>query len=214
MEQNTAQFGKRNNSRVLPSRPLNRRRSPSSPERFSVAVRGRDTLAILIIMSTTKRAKVKADKLPEKGSTTVERGIYRVNYPSHKGIRAYLKFKDTEYQKVFNLKGGERKALAQARRWRKEKLREIQNSPEAQNPLRPIQANNKSGIVGVRRGKTAWSATWSATWTENGKQFHRSFSIDKFGEEEAFRLARQARAEAEKRIYGQVFQDALKSNER
>ncbi len=79
-------------------------------------------------MSATKQAKVKANKLPEKRSTTIERGIYRVNYPSHKGIRAYLKFKDTEYQKVFGLSGGERKALAQARKWRKEKLREIQNS--------------------------------------------------------------------------------------
>ena len=166
-------------------------------------------------MSAAKQAKVKANKPSEKGSITVERGIYRVNYPSHKGIRAYLKFKDTEYQKVFSLGGGgERKALAQARRWRKEKLREIQNSPEAANPLRRMQSNNKSGIVGVRRGRTAWSATWSATWTENGTQFHRSFSIDKFGEEEAFRLACQARAEAEKRIYGQVFQTALKSNGR
>ncbi len=165
-------------------------------------------------MSATKQAKVKKNKVPEKGSTPVERGIYRVNYPSHKGIRAYLKFKDTEYQKVFALSGGERKALTQARRWRKEKLREIQNSPEAQNPLKRMQSNNKSGIVGVRRGRTAWSAVWSATWTENGTQFHRSFSIDKFGEDEAFRLACQARAEAEKRIYGQVFQDALKSNER
>ena len=164
-------------------------------------------------MSATKPAKVKKNKPSEKGSTTVERGIYRVNYPSHKGIRAYLKFKDTEYQKVFSI-GGERKALAQARRWRKEKLREIQNSPEAANPLKRMQSNNTSGIVGVRRGRTAWSATWSATWTENGTQFHRSFSIDKFGEEEAFKLACQVRAKAEKRIYGQVFQDALKSNER
>lgn len=165
-------------------------------------------------MSETKQAKVKADKPSEKGSTTVERGIYRVNYPSHKGIRAYLRFKDTEYQKVFSFSGGERKTLAQARKWRKEKLREIQNSPEAANPLKRMQSNNKSGIVGVRRGRTAWSEVWSATWTENGRQFHRSFSIEKFGEDEAFRLACQARAEAEKHIYGQVFQDALKSNER
>ena len=164
-------------------------------------------------MSATKPAKVKANKLPEKGSTTVERGIYRVNYPSHKGIRAYLKFKDTEYQKVFGLSGGERKALDRARKWREEKLREIQNSPEAANPLKRMQSNNTSGIVGVRRGRTTWSDVWSATWTENGTQFHRSFSIAKFGEDEAFRLACQARAEAEKRIYGQVFQDALKSNE-
>lgn len=165
-------------------------------------------------MSATKQAKVKANKLSEKRSTVVERGIYRVNYPAHKGVRAYLKFKDTEYQKVFNLSGGMRKALAQARKWRKEKLREIQNLPEAQNPLKKMQSNNKSGIAGVRRGRTAWSDVWSATWTENGKQFHRSFSIEKFGEKKAFRLACQARRDAEKRIYGEVFQDALKSNER
>jgi len=165
-------------------------------------------------MSATKQAKVKANKVPEKGSTRIERGIYRVNYPSHKGIRVYMKFKDTEYQKVFSLGGGERKALAAARRWRKERLREIQNSPAAENPLKKLMKNNTSGIAGVRRGKTAWSEVWSATWNENGKQFHRSFSVEKFGEEEAFRLACRARAEAEKRIYGQIFQDALKSNER
>ncbi|MDQ3321643.1 MAG: AP2 domain-containing protein [Acidobacteriota bacterium] len=158
-------------------------------------------------MSAVKQAKVKENKLPEKGSTPIERGIYRVNYPSHKGIRAYLKFKDTEYQKVFALSGGERKALAKARRWRKEKLSEIQSLPEAHNPLKRIQSNNTSGISGVRRGKTAWSATW----VENGKQQHRSFAVEKFGEDEAFKLACQARAEAEKRIYGQIFQDALKT---
>ncbi len=162
-------------------------------------------------MSATKRSKTKADETPEKGSTPIERGIYRVNYPSHTGIRVYLKFKDTEYQKVFALSGGERKALAAARRWRKEKLREIQNSPEAQNPLKRIQSNNTSGIAGVRRAATAWSAVWSATWTENGTQFHRSFSIAKYGEEEAFRLACQTRADAEKRIYGRIFQDALQN---
>ena len=79
-------------------------------------------------MSATKQVRTKETKPPEKGSTPIERGIYRVNYPSHRGIRVYLKFKDTEYQKVFALSGGERKALAAARRWRKEKLREIQNA--------------------------------------------------------------------------------------
>lgn len=153
-----------------------------------------------------EKAKSIENKIIEKGSTRIERGIYRVNYPSHKGIRVYLKFKDTEYQKVFPLSLGERKALAAARRWRKERLREIQSSPEAQNPLKKIQSNNTSGIAGVRRGRTAWSATW----TEKGRQFHRSFAVEKHGEDEAFRLAREARAAAEKRIYGQIFQDALK----
>lgn len=162
-------------------------------------------------MSAAKQVKKTANEISEKGSVRIERGIYRVNYPSNKGIRVYMKFKDTEYQKVFGLADGEKKALARARRWRKERLREIQNSPEAQNPLRKIHSNSKSGISGVRRGKTVWSAVWSATWSENGKQFHRSFSVEKFGEDEAFRLACQVRAEFEKRFYGQIFQDALKN---
>jgi len=161
-------------------------------------------------------AKQVAENIPPEqnaavGSTRIERGIYRVNYPSHKGIRAYVKFKDTEYQKVFSIGsgGGVRKALAAARRWRKERLREIQNLIiEAGNPLKRMMSNNTSGITGVRRAPTAWSATW----VENGKQQHRSFAVEKHGEQEAFHLACQARAEAEKRLYGQVFQDALKSD--
>ncbi|MEP6924571.1 MAG: AP2/ERF family transcription factor [Pyrinomonadaceae bacterium] len=157
-------------------------------------------------MSAVKPTRSEQNKLPEKGSTRIERGIYRVNYPSHKGIRAYLKFKDFEFQKVFALGNGERQALAAARKWREEKLREIQNMPEARNPLKKLMKNNTSGITGVRRRETAWSATW----VENGKQQYRSFAVEKFSEKEAFRLACQARAQAEQRMYGEVFQDALK----
>ena len=147
------------------------------------------------MQTATKRAQKETEKKhSERGSVKIERGIYRINYPSHKGIRVYLKFRDTIYQKVFSLAGGERKALAQARRWRKEKLREIQNLPEAANPLKKMQSNNTSGIIGVRRGRTAWNDVWSATWTEKGRQFHRSFSVEKFGEEEAFRRACRTRS--------------------
>ncbi len=103
-------------------------------------------------MLAIKQVTDKTDnKSPKTGSTRIERGIYRVNYPSHNGYRVYLKFKGIEYQKVFGVSGGERKALAQARRWRKEKLREIQNLPEANNPLKKLMSNNTSGITGVRR---------------------------------------------------------------
>ncbi len=153
-------------------------------------------------------------KLSAKGSIRIERGIYRVDYPSHRGYRAYLKCKDKVYQKVFSLGVGEAEALAQARQWRAEKLREIQDTPEASNPLKKLMKNNTSGIIGVRRGKTPWGPTWNATWVENGRQIHRSFAINRFGETEAFQLACQARADAERRMYGKVFQTALeKSND-
>lgn len=157
-------------------------------------------------MSTVQKEQTSEKAISEKGSVRIERGIYRVNYPSHKGIRVYLKFKDTVYQKVFTLSGGERKALAAAKRWRKARLREVQASPEAQNPLKKMMKNNTSGITGVQRRKTAWSATW----VENGKQFHRSFAVEKHGDEIAFKMACAARAAAEKRLYGQVFQAQLK----
>lgn len=160
-------------------------------------------------MAAVKQSAIEQNtQVSEKGSMKIEPNIYRVNYPSHKGIRVYLKFRDTEYQKVFSSgkKGGERKALAEARRWRKEILRKIQDSPEAQNPQVKAMSNNTSGITGVRRGKTAWSATW----VENGRQIHRSFAVEKHGEQTAFRRACQARAAAEKHIYGKVLQDALK----
>lgn len=163
-------------------------------------------------MQSVKKAKVtskqKAKQKEAYGSTKIERGIYRVNYPSHRGIRAFLKFREIVHQKVFSFgKGGERKALADARRWRKERLREIQNLPEAHNPLKKKLSNNTSGITGVRRGKTAWSATW----TEKGVQHHHSYAVEKFGEEQAFKLACRKRAEAEKRMYGKVWQPELEN---
>ena len=160
-------------------------------------------------MSTANQsASAEKNDAPETGSTVIERGIYRVNYPSHKGIRAYLKFKDTEYQKVFSVgKKSERTAIAKARKWRKERLREIQDSPEGQNPIRRKMKNNASGITGVRRSPTAWSATW----TENGVQKHRSFAVGRFGEDEAFKLACEARRDAEQKLYGGFVQEELKS---
>lgn len=140
-------------------------------------------------------------------SIRIERGIYRVNYPNQKGVRAYLKFKDREYQKVFRVTDSVGKTIAEAKAWREEKLREIQASPEAANPLKRKQKNNKTGFAGVRRGKTAYGATW----VENGVQKHRSFAIEKFGKAQAFFLACQARAEAEKRLFGKIYQPELEA---
>lgn len=143
-------------------------------------------------------------KSSAKGSTRIERGIYRVHYPSNKGYRAYLKFKGIEYQKVFAEGDAPEQALAKARQWREEKLREIQLLPDTANPLKKIMKNNTSGISGVRRGKTAWIASW----IEAGKLTHRWFAVSRLGEDEAFKMACKTRAEI--RNYGQVFQPALK----
>lgn len=134
-----------------------------------------------------------------------EKGITRCDYARNHGYRAYIKFKGKEYQRFFGDKGDPEEALARARHWRRAKLRDLQSSADADVSLKEKAVNNKSGITGVHCRPTKWCATW----VEKGHNIHHSFSIEKYGEREAFRLACQERAEAEKRLYGAVIQPAL-----
>jgi hypothetical protein len=53
-----------------------------------------------------------------------------------------------------------------------------------------IQKNNKSGVKGVYQTGNYWVAQWS---NGNGKRSRRTFSISKYGEEEAFKMACECR---------------------
>lgn len=74
----------------------------------------------------------------------------------------------------------------------------------AQMRNRKIRSDNSSGIQGVSRWETTRRGTqkvsmWRATAHDrNGKQVIKTFSISKYGEEEAFRLALEARQQMEK----------------
>lgn len=60
------------------------------------------------------------------------------------------------------------------------------------------QSNNTSGVVGVIKEE---GVRYRAVWVElNGKPKRKSFSINKYGEEEAFRLACETRENAIKRL--------------
>ncbi|MFL6208817.1 MAG: hypothetical protein ACJ74W_08195 [Pyrinomonadaceae bacterium] len=134
-----------------------------------------------------------------------EKGIYRHDYSNTHGYRAYIKFKGQEYQKIFSDKGNPAKALAQARRWRKLKLQTLQASALADNPLKKMYANNKSGVTGVFRSDN----NWQAAWVEKGLHRNRKFSIEAYGDKAAFRCACRERALAEQRLYGEVAQATL-----
>ena len=111
-----------------------------------------------------------------------------------KGRRVEKFFADNAY-------GGKRGALQVAKRFRDEM--EIQMRPYtvkelAQHPSR----RNRSGIVGVRLSKhvdvrgsyeyTYWF--WVAQWTDGkGRRRTRSFSVHRYGDEDAYRLALAAR---------------------
>lgn len=65
------------------------------------------------------------------------------------------------------------------------------------------RTENKSGIRGVyfRKARPGIAkASWICEWSENGKRHTKSFSIDKYGEDEAFRLASTLRQEKMKEM--------------
>lgn len=67
---------------------------------------------------------------------------------------------------------------------------------QAQMINRKIFSNNKSGVTGVTRSNTA--DKWLATWADEHKMPHiKSFSINKYGEETAKRMAVEYRRQKE-----------------
>ncbi len=102
---------------------------------------------------------------------------------------------------AFDQYGGKRNALAAARAHRDElesRLRSYSPKRLAQVP----RANNTSGIAGVRRvdeTDARWESKptysyWVAQWSpRKGVRKTKRFSVEKYGEEEAYRLAVLAR---------------------
>lgn len=73
-------------------------------------------------------------------------------------------------------------------------LRNVSHSVNMRNMR--IFVTNSTGVTGVSlRGER-----YSALWREDERLDSKSFSVNKYGEEEAFRLACQAREEAIKRL--------------
>jgi hypothetical protein len=66
---------------------------------------------------------------------------------------------------------------------------------------RKMLRNNKSGTTGVtftsKKGRSAWYDYWEAAWMElDGRYTRKTFSILRHGNDEAFRLACEARHKA------------------
>lgn len=96
--------------------------------------------------------------------------------------------------------GGSDGSLKRARQWRDNLLVEIDQRNEiARNQKRA--ANNSSGVIGVSkvtvRTNGASYEFWQASWSpEPGRRKTVKFSITRYGHEEAFRLAVEARERA------------------
>lgn len=104
--------------------------------------------------------------------------------------------------------GGKRKALAAARQYRDEL--EAQFPPYSRKEVAEIKSKrNTSGIVGVRLAEEVdrrWPNEpvylyWVAQWSPKpGVRKTKRFSVDKYGEEDALRLAMKARKDGVKQM--------------
>ena len=98
--------------------------------------------------------------------------------------------------------GGSKQAKAMAIEWRDDRLAEIDALTMVEFHQQK-RSNNLSGVPGVHFHKTVAQPLgfWQANIRcHDGKRLARSFSVRKFGDREAFRLAVAARSELLARV--------------
>ena len=103
--------------------------------------------------------------------------------------------------------GGKRAALRAAKQCESDLLEQAEAKARKRKQI--VSARNTSGIVGVSRG--VWEeggkkvAYWQAAWVGGkGERMSRKFSVNKYGEEKARRLAVRTRREGLKEREAQI----------
>ncbi|MDD9889980.1 MAG: AP2/ERF family transcription factor [Gammaproteobacteria bacterium] len=115
-----------------------------------------------------------------------------------------IKYNGKSFQQSFPFKryGGKRKAIDAAKKKRDQKGKVIYgpNWPYAKFSPRKISPLNSSGEIGVSYSEKdhSWVATWQEGKGKRRKQKNAYFSINKYGETKAKRLAVRTRREAVK----------------
>ena len=142
----------------------------------------------------------------------------RVFHVLMNGWYVRVKFKKKSHTKFFTdgVQGGKEAALEEAIQWRNQKEREL-GKPRTDRIMIANKQDNNTGHNGVVRTKK-WTGArdkdgnpfpnyvdvYSVTWSpEPGVARHTSFSVEKYDEEEARRLAIDLRKRKERQIYGQ-----------
>jgi len=127
---------------------------------------------------------------------------------SYGGWEVRIQRKGEKTEKFFSDKkfGGRRGALQAAKEFR-DKIEKTQSKYSVSELAQTPSKRNKSGVVGVRlhqqvdqRGDYEYHYWyWVAQWTDGrGRRRTRSFSVHQYGEDEAYRLACEARTEGVK----------------
>ena len=129
--------------------------------------------------------------------------IARIDLPgaSTHGWQVRLQRRGQRYAKYFGDRqyGGAAGALVEARRWRDQVLAELAAVPAGR--VCRVSVRNSSGVVGVSRicvsaanGESYFF--WQATWSSGaGQRQCVKFSVRRYGDRQAFRMAVEARRE-------------------
>jgi hypothetical protein len=148
------------------------------------------------------------------------KGISRIDAKGTHGwyVRIYKNGKT--YSKLYsdNKYGGKDRALNFAKKARQIALDTLKSIPDDESRrLVTHDKRNKSGIIGVSRTTKTnadgiKSEYFQVTWSpEKGKIKNRQWSVKKYGEEEAFRRAKEFRESVMSEIYGDNYHEKVNS---
>jgi len=140
-----------------------------------------------------------------------------MDYKKNTGWYVRVKFRGKEHRKYFGdtVWGGTEDALLEAIQWRDEK--EIELGKPRTERMVLSKPDSDFGITGVRRimkwtgatdtdgnPKPNFTPVYAVTWSPiPGKRKNTSFSVEKYGEDEAKKKAVMFRKQKEKEIYGE-----------
>lgn len=130
--------------------------------------------------------------------------ITRLDNGREKGWIVKVNYQNKSLRKLLSDKkhGGKKKAFEAAQELRLEYLKEL-GKPDTKRRILGSNPHNTSGIRGVRK---IWKGTvevYEVNWqAEPGKTARTTFSVKKYGEEEARRKAIELRQQKELEIYG------------
>ena len=140
------------------------------------------------------------------------KGIIRIDSDSTHGWQVRVYRHGKTYSRLFSDRkcGGKEEAFEEALAYRTELEAEVAALPEAEPRRRLIERNknNSTGVIGIsrtykrdRRGvkHEVYAVSWNP---EPGVARGTSFSIKKYGEDTAFKMACKLRHEKMKEIYG------------
>jgi AP2 domain len=137
------------------------------------------------------------------GYKTRHKGILRLEYPERHlvGYRVVVGWNGERHTKYFSDRTyGERiAALAEAIEWRNAVEKKI-GKPRTDQPIVGTvrRSKTKSGIVGVRRHTINHTSYYSAQWSTIDGRKTKKYSVTKYGENQARRLAIKARKAGER----------------